>query len=389
MIQTLDKANCCGCSACFSACPKHCITMNKDEEGFLYPKVDLSLCIDCGLCEKVCPIINKGSTQKPQITLAAFNKDEETRRASSSGGVFSLLAQKVIDADGIVFGARYNDDLSVSHDFTDTILGLRAFRGSKYLQSNMLDNFGKVKRFLDDGRKVLFSGTSCQIAGLNRYLQKPYPNLITIDCVCHGVPSPSIWKSYISEIGIKPIKVIFRDKRNGWKNYQVTIIGKNQKNQSEVFWENPYMQTFLSNLNLRPSCYNCPSKGGSSYSDITLGDFWGIEHIDPNVDDDKGTSLVLINTPKGEKLFSGLDVEFKEESYEDAVKYNPSIEVSVTEPEARAKFFRIFSQSGFNAAYKATIIPPISRRVINRLKRMIGCQLDDNSKKIIHFFRGK
>ena len=199
MIEIKDKKDCCGCSACVQRCPKQCITLKEDNEGFLYPIVDKKTCIDCGLCEKVCPILHQGEPQKPLKVYAAKNLNEEIRRQSSSGGIFTLLAEQVIQEGGVVFGARFDENWEVKHDYTETIEGLAVFRGSKYVQSRIEDNYKKAEEFLKQGRKVLFSGTPCQIAGLKRFLRKEYEELLTVDFVCHGVPSPGVWRKYLKE----------------------------------------------------------------------------------------------------------------------------------------------------------------------------------------------
>ena len=236
MIDIKDKKDCCGCSACVQICPKHCIHMVADNEGFLYPQVDTTVCINCGLCEKVCPVINQNEPREPLAVYAAKINNDEIRIKSSSGGIFTLLAEKIINEGGVVFGAKFNKNWDVVHDYTETINGLEAFRGSKYVQSIIGDNFKIAKQFLNDGRKVLFSGTPCQIAGLKRYLQKEYNNLLTIDIICHGVPSISIWGKYKNKVKqlasyscrdfastnnkLSTLNDInFRDKTNGWKHY--------------------------------------------------------------------------------------------------------------------------------------------------------------------------
>lgn len=199
MIDILDKKDCCGCSSCVQRCPKQCITLKEDNEGFLYPIVNKEICISCGLCEKVCPVLSQGEPRKPLKVYAAKNQDEEIRRQSSSGGVFTLLAEQVIREGGVVFGAIFDENWEVKHDFAETIEGLAPFRGSKYVQSRIDDNYKKAERFLNQGRKVLFSGTPCQIAGLKRFLRNEYDNLLTVDFVCHGVPSPGVWRQYLKE----------------------------------------------------------------------------------------------------------------------------------------------------------------------------------------------
>lgn len=199
MINIQDKKDCCGCSACASVCPKHCITMSEDSEGFIYPCVDESVCVDCHLCERVCPIINYGNDREPLAVYAAKNPDESIRMQSSSGGVFTLLAERVIDEGGVVFGATFNDRWEVVHDYVETKEELAKFRGSKYVQSKIGDSYQKAKAFLKNNRKVLFSGTPCQIAGLKKYLRKDYDNLLAVDFICHGVPSPGVFRTYLQE----------------------------------------------------------------------------------------------------------------------------------------------------------------------------------------------
>lgn len=243
MIQIKERENCCGCSSCVQRCPKQCITMREDNEGFLYPEVEDSSCIGCGLCEIVCPMINPFEKCEPQKFLAAINNDEEIRLQSSSGGIFSIIAEKVIHEGGVVFGARFNDTWQVILDYTESTEGLAAFRGSKYVQAIVGDTYKQCEKFLKGGRKVLFSGTPCQIAGLKHYLLKEYNNLITVDFACHGVPSPLVWRKYLEEISNAAVHTVdgnsiglpfftstsiikeirFRDKSEGWKKYRFVL----------------------------------------------------------------------------------------------------------------------------------------------------------------------
>lgn len=199
MINIIEKKDCCGCSACVQRCPQQCISLEEDEEGFLYPIINEAACIDCGLCEKVCPVLHSGDAHKPLKVFAAKNNNEKIRVESSSGGVFTVLAELVIDEGGVVFGAKFGEHWDVIHDYTETKEGLAAFRGSKYVQSRIGDCFNKAKSFLVQGRKVLFSGTPCQISGLKRFLGKEYDSLLTVDFICHGVPSPKVWRMYLNE----------------------------------------------------------------------------------------------------------------------------------------------------------------------------------------------
>ena len=348
MITITRSSDCCGCNACAQRCPKKCITLIADHEGFLYPQINIDSCIDCGLCEKVCPIINsKKQSLPPEKVIAAINPDENIRMNSSSGGVFSLLAEQIIKENGVVFGAKFNDNWQIVHDYTDTIDGLDNFRGAKYVQSKIGNSFILAEKFLQDGRKVLFSGTPCQIAGLKLYLKKEYINLFTVDIICHGVPSPKIWDLYLRSIykDVTNIKKInFRDKASGWKNYKFHIeynpIVKNSSNSiikdfNEPFYKNIYMKGFLSNLYLRPSCHKCPCKPGKYRSDMTIADFWGADIENPEMDDDKGLSLILCHSEKASYFKF---IRSKEISYQTVLKYNPSVEINMP-PHAKRDFF--------------------------------------------------
>lgn len=383
MIDILDKQKCCGCWACVQRCPRNCITMHEDEEGFSYPVVDTSVCIECGLCEKVCPILNQAEAKRPLDVYAAINPNEEVRLNSSSGGIFTLLAEKVIADGGVVFGAQFDEHWEVVHDYCETSAGLAAFRGSKYVQSRIGACYRQAENFLKAGRRVLFSGTSCQIAGLHRFLGKEYDNLLTVDVICHGVPSPLVWRKYVEAIKTRQQSIIgkntvlhlsdknttiagiaFRDKSSGWKRYGFTVRSIDESNQEQIlfrepFYENLFMGGFLKDIYLRPSCYSCPSKSGKAQSDITLGDYWGIEHQHPAMDDDKGTSLILLHTDKGRMVFDALDCSIEASTYEQALAGNPSIEDSVKEPALRHYFYRKLAQGNF---------PAIIRKVLNKTK---------------------
>jgi NAD-dependent dihydropyrimidine dehydrogenase PreA subunit len=381
-INIRHKEDCCGCSACAERCPKQCISMNEDEEGFLYPVVDASLCINCGLCEKVCPVINQDAPRAPIKVYAAKHPDYEVRLKSSSGGIFSLIAEKILDEGGVVFGARFNQKWEVEHDYITTKDGLSCFMGSKYVQSRMNDNFRKVEQFLKEGRKVLFTGTACQIAGLRKFLRKDYDNLLLVDVVCHGVPSPKVWRDYIKEYLIRPTaeqwrsgqlsiedinSISFRDKSTGWLKYSFVATAKSHQegkgeadpspdiDESKLLYEqhgdNLFMRGFLSNIYLRPSCFQCPAKAGKSGSDITLGDFWGVSETIPHMDDDKGTSAVLINSWKGENFYESLAAVNVESEYQEILNHNPAISTSSKKSEFSEQFWNIYGSSGLTAAF--------------------------------------
>ena len=249
MIQIRDKSKCCGCAACVQRCPKQCISFKKDSEGFLYPEADASLCIECRLCEKVCPILQEPHSHIPKQCYAAINPNEDVRKNSSSGGIFTAIATTVLSEGGVVFGARFDTDWSVIHDHTETLEGLAAFQGSKYLQSRVGNTYQQAEKFLKEGRKVLFSGTPCQISGLHHFLRKEYSNLLTVDFICHGVPSPSVWQQYLLETkkqhSIEQItNISFRNKSNGWKKYRFTIEWINHKKEKNIFSEFSYQNIY-------------------------------------------------------------------------------------------------------------------------------------------------
>lgn len=389
MIEITQKEHCCGCSACVHICPKHSISFQEDKEGFLYPKVDLETCVDCGLCEKVCPIINQDSEREPQKVYAAKNNDETIRLKSSSGGVFTLLAEKIIEDGGVVFGARFNENWEVVHDYADTIEGLEQFRGSKYVQSAVGESFKQAEIFLKAGRKVMFTGTPCHIAGLKKFLRKDYKNLLAVDFVCHGVPSPLVWRMYLEEeiarqgdagknsvfASPKDAPVLtgvnFRDKSVGWKKFSFVLsfskasaAGEQNTVLSSVFTENDYMRAFLSNLSLRPSCYNCPAKAGRSGADLTIGDFWGIDKVRQEIDDDKGISLALTYC---ENVLMDSSLFMDEIPYTDAVRYNKCIINSVNEPVNRGYFFKQLNRGGFKKSFRDVL----SSSLIYRVKRIV------------------
>ena len=375
MIEIVDKTLCCGCSACVQRCPKKCISLCDDVEGFSYPKVDESLCIDCGLCQRVCPVLNQSPKRKPLQVLALKNRNETVLLNSSSGGAFTILAEQVIANGGVVFGARFDANYNVVHDFTETVGGLSLFRGSKYVQSTIGDCYLRAEAFLKAGRHVMFTGTPCQILGLMKYLRKDYENLLAVDFVCHGVPSPKVWQRYLNDSlqhhgavrknsvssSLNEIPKIsgvsFRDKSEGWQKYgfllsvesafradkNTVLPSINNKNNEEIrepFYKNLYMRAFLADFILRPSCYSCPAKGGSSCSDVTLGDFWGIERENPSFFDDRGVSLVMIHNSKYYAAFHNCDAV--EMSYTSALNGNPSIEYPVRKPINRSFFWRLF-----------------------------------------------
>lgn len=345
MIEIKTKKDCCGCYACYNICPKECITMESDNEGFWYPKIDKDKCINCNLCEKVCPIINpvKRANSK-KIAYAGINKDDQIRVKSSSGGIFSILAEYIIKNNGIIYGASFDENFNIKHKRILCNTDLDLLRGSKYVQSSIGDIYKQVKSDLESNRQVLFTGTPCQVEGLRSYLRKEYVNLITMDFICHGVPSPLVWKKYLEEMkkskqeNIK--NIYFRNKDIGWKVFSLKIIF-DEKIYINNLSKDLFMKGFLQDVYLRPSCYSCKFKKINRVSDITVADFWGIENILPKMDDDKGTSLIVIHSEKGEQLFDKLSetMILNEVNLNEAIKYNPSMIKSVKYNEKRNSFF--------------------------------------------------
>ncbi|MGN1419504.1 MAG: Coenzyme F420 hydrogenase/dehydrogenase, beta subunit C-terminal domain [Acutalibacteraceae bacterium] len=338
----VDYDKCCGCFACSNICQKNAIKMVQTKEGFFYPQINENLCVNCGLCENVCLLNNKkdASSQMPQV-FAAMNKDDEQRKQSSSGGIFTLIAQVILNSGGVVYGAAFDDNFNVRHIEINDEAGLSKLRTSKYVQSLTGDTFSSVKRELEKGIRVFYTGTPCQIDALKLFLNKDYENLFCADIVCHGVPSELVWQKYLAFTGLKNISEIqFRNKDNGWLNYNF-VIKTNDKNFSVKYNSNPYFKLFLNDFSLRKSCYNCPSKGFNRNSDITLADFWGINHLDAEMFDDKGTSLLLIHSEKGLSLLNDIKdkINIKRMSPNDAAILNPSISEKPAMPENREKFF--------------------------------------------------
>lgn len=380
MISIDDNKNCCGCSACVQKCPKHCISMVDDGEGFLYPCVDRTLCVDCGLCETVCPVINKGETYEVASAFAAYANSDDVRASSSSGGIFRLLAEYVLSLDGLVYGVAMSADCRMAKFIrVSELQNLAMLQGSKYLQASVGDTYQKVKTDLDDDRYVLFSGTGCQVNGLRNYLGKEYPNLFCVDVLCHGTPSPALWEQYVdyieAENQAKLIGINFRCKDKSWSDLGVKTGSDNEKQVFSPKDTDPYMQMFLRNYCLRPSCYKCVAKQVKR-SDMTIADFWGIHDVAPEMNDGKGVSLVLVRTAKGMDLFEKIkkQIRYKGVSYEDGVRCNPVEYRSVNRPKERDIFFGDMNTLTFEqlmAKYAAPIPETFKTKVKKSAKKML------------------
>lgn len=389
MLKLEINTNCCGCGTCEKVCPKGCIKLQADREGFLYPEVNESECVDCGVCEKFCPIIKPISGKAECIkAYAAYSNDSETREKSSSGGLFTILALHIIREGGVVYGAAFDDEFNVVHCGVECEDELSKFQGSKYVQSDKKNVFLEIKAHLSKGRKVLFSGTPCEINGLYKFLNNRHiENLYTCDFVCHGVPSPKVWEMYKKYIedhyNGKISNVSHRNKRHGWKTYSMDIDLKDTYGRkckyNKILTFDPYIQTFLRDVSLRPSCYECKFKGVSRPSDITLGDFWGIRRILPVMNDDRGVSLLLIQSEKGAELFDRISnyVTFAEVHLEKVMKINKNLLVSPPKPHNRSDFFEHLAEFPFDVLYRNYIRHGYLNEIINTFKGYI--------KLILHY----
>ena len=374
MPNLANKSQCTGCTACASICPQNCIQMKENSEGFSYPVIkDNSICISCRACERVCPILNDNQRNEEQTkAYAALSKDDGLRMESSSGGVFSELAKLVLETNGIVYGASYDKDFKVKHIGIENVELLGKLRGAKYSQSELSTSFQRIKMQLDVDRQVLFSGTPCQIGGLKAFLKKDYANLFCIDFVCHGVPSPLVWKKYveyrarIDNNSNTPEYINLRNKESGWSHfsYKVEFAYPGEKRYLCRNNEDLFMKLFVSNYILRRSCSDCHYKGYSRVADITLGDFWGIWNIIPDMDDNKGTSLVLTHSDKGEKLLKTAadNLRYGQVTLDQATMMNASLIKSSFSQPSRDKVLDEIAQNGFDA--KETILGIINQEEI-------------------------
>lgn len=317
MIEVQEKQKCCGCTACAAVCPKECIEMRKDEEGFLYPFADKNKCVECGACERVCPILNtKKEVPFEQAAYIVQNKDEQVLRESTAGGAFTAIAQYVLRHNGVVFGVELGDDLVARHIYVENEIELARFRNSKYVQSYVGGGAHKqVKSFLDQGKIVCFSGTPCQIEGLKNYLKKDYENLITVDVVCRAVPSPLIFRKYVEYQEKKMSDTIrtvrFRDKHYGYKYSTMNVItDRNHGNYHQGVESDPWLRAFFSNICDRPSCHSCRFRKQYRVSDFTIWDCFHVGRFSKELDNDKGATRVLVHTEKGRKIFDAIKSNF-------------------------------------------------------------------------------
>lgn len=357
MIDFTSKRDCTGCCACYNICRQKAISMKADNEGFIYPLINNQLCVNCGLCEKICPVLHPPleylSDSQPDV-YAAWSLDEEVRSQSTSGGLFSMLAGAILDSGGYVAAARYNDDKMVEHTIIHSKEELGLLRQSKYSQSTIENVFNQIKKLLDGGEKVLFCGAPCQNSGLRKFLRADYDKLYCCDFICRGVNSPKVFKNYLRYLekanSSRTGQVWFRNKANGWNQSGIKVIFNDGKTYFKDRNDDLFMMGYLKyNLYCRPSCHQCHFKGLQRVSDITLADFWGIGTKYENLDDDKGTSLVMIYTEKGNALFRSIhDRVFSQKCcVQDALDSAQCLVSSIRPGGNRTRFFKNIDRYDF------------------------------------------
>lgn len=380
-----DKDNCCGCMACANVCPKGAIDIIEDENGFKIPCIDKSKCINCGLCANTCPANQYRSNKQLPNAYAAYSLNSSIRSNSSSGGIFAEIAGYILRNQGVVYGVKIIND-EAKHVEVTSEKDLKSIMGSKYVQSDVGNTYQLVKKHIENEDLVLYTGTPCQIAGLYNYLSTfrhlNYKTLYTAEVVCHGVPSPKLLKKYLSEkkllYGSDVEKISFRDKKHGWDDYWVSIKFKNAKKYETNFKEDIYMRAFLKNIALRKSCYNCKFSNFPRAADITLGDYWGVQYKYKHLADNKGISLILLNSEQGKFLINQIknNIYIENTDLDYAIERNPCIVKSVSEDPNRNNFFKELDKESLENLQEKYFKPaetkknPITR-FLSRIRRKL------------------
>lgn len=342
-ISIVTKEKCCGCHACYNICPSNAIEMITDSEGFLYPKISIEKCINCGKCIQSCPGIKSPNKNPLDKAYACYAKREEEHLSSSSGGFFAVLAKEILQEKGVICGAAFDDSVKVKHIVTDNALDLEKIKKTKYVQSTIGQAYSQIEELLKTRRKVLFSGTPCQVAGLKLYLGQDYDNLVCIDLICHGVPSPEVFARYLLEKSgeHKVTAMSFRNKHPGKRSRTLDYWLDNGEKISESYEESPYIKGFIQNLYVRPSCFQCKYKGIERCSDITIGDFWSIDEFHPGFSNDKGTSAIILHSEKGVQMFEKIkdQLAYVEATSHEVGVWNSCIYKPVDKNSRRKLFF--------------------------------------------------
>jgi len=356
MIEIKDKTHCAGCTACAAVCPRDAIEMVSDSEGFAYPQVNTELCVSCGLCDKVCAFTEVPKPVAEQQAYAVKHKDGEILRASTSGGVFTALSDLVLEENGVIYGAVLDADLSVCHVRATTARERDAMRGSKYVQSNLGDTFRAVKKDLQDKKKVLFVGTPCQVSGLRHYLGEKQGGLLCCDLICHGTPSPLIFREHMQYLAKKlrtPIaEYRFRDKKWGWHIHREMAIGKNRKQYYSTPETDMWRDIYYSRIAMRPSCSACPYSNLNRCGDITIGDCRGIDNVLPEFGSDEGVSLVIVNSSAGQAAMKRLQQACICEVLDINNVMQPPLRKASPANSGYKKFFESYHTCGYAGAVK-------------------------------------
>ena len=373
-IDIIGNDNCSGCYGCLNVCELDAINMKLNNEGFMEPSINLEKCISCGICQKYCPMITNQSPEPLNTTIsyAAWSKNSHTRIKSSSGGVFTEIAKIILNEYGVVFGVIFDNYFKAKHISIENEEELILMRGSKYVQSHIDDGYKKAVSIALQGRPVLFSGTPCQIAAMNLFIQSnPEIGIYTCEVICHGVPSESVFRSYLDYVShlknSEPKEYSFRDKTLGWKKDGIKIIFNNGEEYYRNWFKDSFMIGFLRDIYLRPICYECPFAKIPRAADITLGDFWGVPK---ELDDPRGVSAVLINTPKGEKLFEKVsNIEKVKVSLEMFTSHPGTIRLvngHILEVPYRKEFYKLLKMKGFQAVMEKYLWSYTPVRVIQK-----------------------